>query len=48
MKKVYYLKDDLQPIIKEVEIITWTYRQFGYVVYSTAFVELTNAFYFEN
>jgi len=46
MKKVYYLKDE--PVTKELEVITWTYKQWGYIIYSTAFVKLTNAFYFEN
>jgi len=46
MKKVYYLKDE--PVTEELEVITWTYKQWGYIIYSTAFVELTNAFYFEN
>jgi hypothetical protein len=46
MKKVYYLKDE--PVTEELEVITWSYKQWGYIIYSTAFVELTNAFYFEN
>ena len=46
MRKVYYLKDE--PEIQPVEIITWTYKQNGYVIYATAFVELTNFYYFEN
>lgn len=52
MKKVYYLKDDSIRYYQDFpyldDLIVWSYEWDGHIIYSTALIEMTNKYYYEN